>query len=53
MIHNIIDGLAIGIVCSTRDIKLISSTAVAIIAHEIPHEVGDTGVLINSRFSPM
>ena len=40
------DGIAIGIVCSAKDKVLISSTIVAVIAHEIPQELGDAGIML-------
>jgi len=35
-IHNILDGIAIGAIFSTRNEEAAISTVVAIIAHEIP-----------------
>ncbi len=44
-IHNFLDGLIIGATFYV-DIKLGMATAIAIIFHEIPQELGDFGVLI-------
>jgi zinc and cadmium transporter len=48
--HNLIDGLIIG-GAFLLDIKLGIATAIAVILHEIPQEIGDFGVLIYSGFS--
>lgn len=49
-IHNFIDGLIIG-ASFIIDIKVGVATTVAIIAHEIPQELGDFGVLLYGGFS--
>ncbi|HET9679882.1 MAG TPA: ZIP family metal transporter [Gammaproteobacteria bacterium] len=51
-IHNFVDGLLIGAAFLT-DIHLGIVTALAVIAHEIPQEVGDVAVLLNGGFSRM
>lgn len=48
--HNFTDGLAIA-AAFMADVKLGVVTAVAIIAHELPQELGDFLVLIHSGFS--
>lgn len=48
--HNLIDGLIIG-GAFLLDIKLGVATAVAVILHEIPQEIGDFGVLLYAGFS--
>ncbi len=48
--HNFTDGLAIA-AAFTADFRLGVLTAVAVIAHEIPHELGNFVVLIHSGFS--
>ena len=50
-IHNIMDGIALGIVFSSRKIPVIVSTTVAIALHEIPKELGDAGILIHANFN--
>ena len=48
--HNFIDGILIA-AAFTADIKLGVVTALAIIAHEIPQEVGDFLILLHSGYS--
>jgi zinc and cadmium transporter len=49
-IHNFFDGLIIAAAFLT-DVKLGIVTSIAVMAHEIPQEVGDTIVLLNAGFS--
>jgi zinc and cadmium transporter len=49
-IHNFCDGLIIAAAFLT-DVKLGIVTSIAVMAHEIPQEVGDYIVLINAGFS--
>ncbi|HWP94791.1 MAG TPA: ZIP family metal transporter [Gammaproteobacteria bacterium] len=49
-LHNFIDGLLIGAAFLT-DFHLGVVTSFAVIAHEIPQEVGDVATLLNSGFS--
>lgn len=49
-VHNFIDGLVIA-VSFVVDIKLGFVTTLAVIAHEIPQEFGDFGVMIYGGFS--
>ena len=48
--HNFVDGIIIAAAFLT-DIHLGTVTALAIIAHEIPQEVGDFAILLNSGYS--
>lgn len=49
-IHNFCDGVIIAAAFLT-DVRLGAATAVAVIAHEIPQEVGDYIVLVNAGFT--
>jgi zinc and cadmium transporter len=49
-IHNALDGVIIGAAFLT-DTKLGIVTALAVVAHEIPQEIGDFAVLLHSRMS--
>ncbi len=49
-IHNMIDGLLIGVSFMTS-IPVGIATTVAVILHEIPQEIGDFGVLIHSGYT--
>lgn len=49
-LHNFVDGILIAAAFLT-DIKLGLVTAAAVVAHEIPQEVGDFMVLLNAGFS--
>jgi len=48
--HNFVDGVAIAAAFLT-DVKLGVVTALAMVAHEIPQELGDFMVLLNSGYS--
>lgn len=50
--HNFVDGIIIAAAFLT-DIHLGLATSVAIIAHEIPQEVGDFAVLLHSGYSKL
>jgi len=48
--HNFTDGMAIA-ASFTTSYQLGISTTVAVFFHEIPHEIGDFAILIQSGFS--
>jgi len=49
-VHNFIDGIAIGVAFSQSNVLGIG-TAIAVFSHEVPQEVGDFAILLNSGFS--
>ena len=49
-IHNFVDGVLIAAAFMV-DVQIGIFTALAIIAHEIPQEIGDFIVLLNAGFS--
>ncbi|MFH0906553.1 MAG: ZIP family metal transporter [archaeon] len=49
-LHNFIDGIIIGI-AYLSDIRIGIVTTIVILAHEIPQEISDFGVLIYGKFS--
>ncbi len=48
-IHNLVDGVLIA-AAFMADVQLGIVTAIAVIAHEIPQEVGDFAILLNSGY---
>lgn len=48
--HNFLDGAVIAAAALTS-LPLAVSTAIAVFAHEIPHEVGDLAILLHSGYS--
>lgn len=49
-LHNFLDGLLIGAAFLT-DIQLGMVTTLAVVAHEIPQEIGDVAILLNAGYS--
>jgi zinc and cadmium transporter len=49
-LHNFVDGVAIAAAFATS-VELGIATSVAVIAHEVPQEVGDFAILIESGYS--
>src|SRR5206468_7437879 len=48
--HTFMDGAVMGAAVLTS-VPLGISTAIAVLAHEIPHEVGDFAILLNAGFT--
>ena len=53
LIHNWLDGLAIGVAFATGHSADAIPVFVAIVAHEIPREIGDVAILMQNKFSEM
>ncbi|KAJ6224888.1 hypothetical protein RDWZM_003433 [Blomia tropicalis] len=51
LVHNLFDGLAIGVAFSGTGINGGLSTSLAILFHELPHELGDFAIIIRSGMS--
>lgn len=51
-VHNYTDGLVIGASFVTSGVLLGWNTAFAMLAHEVPQEIGDFGILVRSGFAP-
>src|SRR5262249_40387663 len=48
--HNFVDGAVIG-AATVTSIPLGISTAIAVAAHEIPHEIGDFAIMLHAGYS--
>ena len=51
-LHNFVDGVAIA-VAFTSDVSLGIATSIAVIAHEVPQEVGDFAILLDSGYTKL
>ena len=51
LLHNFIDGLAIGIAFNVGNPNSFLPVTYGIIAHEIPREMGDVAILLKSKFN--
>jgi zinc and cadmium transporter len=50
-LHNLVDGMLIGASWATGDTTLAVATTIAVVAHEIPQEIGDFGILVHGGLS--
>jgi zinc and cadmium transporter len=50
-IHNLVDGVAIAVSYAVS-VEVGLATTVAVLAHEVPAELGDYGILLHAGFSP-
>jgi solute carrier family 39 (zinc transporter), member 7 len=50
LMHNFTDGIAIGVTYSTGG-SIAAATTISIFFHEIPHELGDFAILLESGFT--
>lgn len=51
LIHNFMDGLTIGLAFATGDKHVYTAVVIAVFAHEIPRELGDVAILLESSFN--
>jgi zinc and cadmium transporter len=51
LIHNFMDGLTIGLGFATGDKYVYIPIVIAVFAHEIPRELGDVAILLESKFN--
>jgi zinc transporter ZupT len=51
LLHNFIDGAAIGIAFNLGNPNEFIPVTIGIIAHEIPREMGDVAILLKSKFN--
>lgn len=51
LLHNFTDGIALGVVFSSDSASLAVATTVSVLIHEVPHELGDFAILIDSGLS--
>ena len=51
LLHNFIDGAAIGVAFSLGNPNEFIPVTIGIIAHEIPREMGDVAILLKSKFN--
>lgn len=51
LIHDFIDGMAIGISFASRSKSTAISTFIAILSHEVPSRVAEIAILLHSNFS--
>lgn len=50
-IHNFMDGLTIGLAFATGNKHIYTPMVIAVFAHEIPRELGDVAILLESSFN--
>lgn len=53
LIHNFMDGLTVGLAFATGDKHVYTPMVIAVFSHEIPRELGDVAILLESKFNNM
>lgn len=48
IVHNLFDGMAIGVAFSGHEVWGGISTSIAVLCHELPHELGDFSIIIRN-----
>ena len=47
-VHNLVEGLTIGVAFASSGLVSGVSTSLAVLCHELPHEIGRQGILVTA-----